>query len=55
MLLEIFRTYFNFCEIGKDKRTPALRLGLARGPVAPEDILYFVPKLPPRRRLRAAA
>jgi transposase-like protein len=55
MLLEIFRTYFNYCEIGKDKRTPAMRLGLARGPVAPEDILYFVPKPPPRRRLRAVA
>jgi transposase-like protein len=44
MLLEIFRTYFNYCEVGKDKKTPAMRLGLARGPVAPEDILYFRPR-----------
>lgn len=41
MLLEIFRTYFNYCEVGADKKTPAMRLGLARGPVAPEDILYY--------------
>lgn len=44
MLLEVFRVYFNYCEVGQDKRTPAMRLGLARGPVAPEDILYFRPR-----------
>jgi hypothetical protein len=44
MLLDIFRTYFNYCEVGADKKTPAMRLGLARGPVDPEDILYFRPK-----------
>jgi hypothetical protein len=49
-LLEIFRAYFNYCEVGKDKMTPAMRMGLARGPVAPEDILYFEPSPPPRRR-----
>lgn len=49
-LLEIFRVYFNYCEVGGDKRTPAMRLGLAKGPVAPEDILYYTPKPPPRRR-----
>jgi len=49
-LVEMFRTYFNYCEVGKDKRTPAMRMGLARGPVAPEDILYFQPSLPARRR-----
>lgn len=47
MLLEMFRTYFNYCEIGQDKKTPAMRLGLARGPVAPEDILYFQPPAKP--------
>jgi ribosomal protein S28E/S33 len=26
---------------GKDKKTPAMRLGLAKGPVKYEDILYF--------------
>jgi transposase-like protein len=49
-LVEIFRTYFNYCEVGEDKRTPAMRMGLARGPVAEEDILYFVPGEPPRQR-----
>ena len=30
------------------------RLGLARGPIAPEDILYFTPEPPERRRAPAA-
>ena len=42
MMLEIYRTYFNYCEVGSDGKTPAMRLGLAKGPVASEDILYFV-------------
>lgn len=41
-MLEIFRTYFNYCEVGEDGMTPAMRMGLARGPVASEDILYFL-------------
>jgi hypothetical protein len=41
-LLEIFRTYFNYCEVGKDKKTPAMRLGLAKGPIAPEDSGAFI-------------
>lgn len=45
-LLEIYRVYFNYCEVGGDKKTPAMRLGLARGPVASEDILYFTPPSP---------
>ena len=52
-LLEVFRTYFNYCEVGQDKKTPAMRMGLARGPVAPEDILYFEPAAPPGQRRRA--
>lgn len=51
-LVEIFRTYFNYCEVGHDKMTPAMRMGLARGPVAPEDILYFEPRPRPGRRKR---
>ena len=51
-LVEIFRTYFNYCEVGHDKMTPAMRMGLARGPVAPEDILYFEPRPHPGRRKR---
>jgi transposase-like protein len=53
-LVEIFRVYFNYCEVGDDKKTPAMRMGLARGPVAEEDILYFVPGARPRRRQAAA-
>lgn len=49
-VLGIFRTYFNYCEVGQDGKTPAMRLGLARGPVAPEDIIYFSPEPPARRR-----
>lgn len=49
-LLEIYRVYFNYCEVGEDKKTPAMRLGLARGPVASEDILYFTPEPPVRKR-----
>ena len=51
-LLEVFRTYFNYCEVGQDKKTPAMRMGLARGPVAPEDILYFEPAAPAGQRRR---
>jgi hypothetical protein len=40
-LLEIFRVYFNYCEVGEDSKTPAMRLGLAKGPVSSEDVLYF--------------
>lgn len=40
-VLEIFRVYYNFCKVGADKKTPAMRLGLARAPIALEDILYF--------------
>jgi transposase-like protein len=43
-VLEIFRVYYNFCQCGDDKMTPAMRFGLARGPVAVEDILDFVPE-----------
>lgn len=33
-VLGVFRTYFNDCEVGQDWKTPAMRLGLARGPRA---------------------
>lgn len=38
---------------GQDKKTPAMRIGLARGPIAPEDILYFEPAAPAGQRRRA--
>jgi transposase-like protein len=40
-LLDIYRTMVNFVEVGKDGQTPAMRIGLAKGRVTPEDILYF--------------
>jgi transposase-like protein len=40
-VLEIFRVYYNYCKAGKDKKTPAMRLGLARAPIPIESILYF--------------
>ena len=53
-VLGIFRTYFNYCEVGQDGKTPAMRLGLAKGPIAPEDIIYFTPEPPERRRAPVA-
>lgn len=40
-LLDIFRVYHNFILPGEDGQTPAMRLGLARGPVKIEDVIYF--------------
>lgn len=40
-LLDIYRIYYNYCEVGEDKKTPAMRLGLAKGPVKVEQIIYF--------------
>lgn len=41
--MEIYRVYYNYVKVGDDGKTPAMRLGLARGPCSVEDILYFVP------------
>ncbi len=40
-LLGIYRVFYNYCLCGKDKQTPAMRLGLAKGLVSLEDIIYF--------------
>jgi len=40
-MLDIFRVYYNYCLKGKDGKTPAMKLGLAKGIVSPEDIIYF--------------
>jgi len=40
-MLGIFRGFYNYCLAGQDKKTPDLRLGLAKGKVALEDIIYF--------------
>jgi hypothetical protein len=41
-ILGIFRTFYNYCLAGQDGKTPAMRLGLAKGKVALEDVIYFV-------------
>jgi len=41
--LDILRVYYNFVLQGKDKKTPAMRLGLTDRPVKVEEILYFKP------------
>jgi hypothetical protein len=40
-LLTIYRVMHNFVEVGKDKETPAMRLGLMENPAKPEDLIYF--------------
>lgn len=40
-MLGIFRVFYNYCLAGQDKKTPAMRLGLAKGKVSLEDIIYF--------------
>ncbi len=42
-LLVIYRVMHNFVETGKDGKTPAMRLGLAKAPVDTDAILYFTP------------
>ena len=42
-VLGIFRVFYNYVEPGKDKQSPAMRLGLAKGNVGMEDIIYFAP------------
>src|SRR3546814_10891675 len=52
--------YYIYGAVGEDKRTLAMRLGLAMGPVKLETILYFdplanhVPEERPKPRRRAA-
>jgi hypothetical protein len=41
VLLAVFKVAYNDCLPDKEGATPAIRLGLARGPVALEDIIYF--------------
>jgi transposase-like protein len=40
-LLGIYRTMHNYVEVGKDGKTPAMRLGLIGHVSKPEDIIYF--------------
>ena len=41
-VLDIMRTVHNYILTGKDGKTPAERLGLAKAPLDYEDIIYFV-------------
>jgi transposase-like protein len=41
-MLEIFRVYYNYSLPGADKKTPAMRLGLANGVIDPQDVIYFM-------------
>ena len=50
--LTIFRTVNNFILVGKDKRTPAMRLGLAGKPLRYEDILWPGERVPRPKRSR---
>ena len=47
--LDLFRTACNFCRAGDDKKTPAMRLGLAEQPLSYDDVLWpgQVPPAPP--------
>ncbi|MBW6476037.1 MAG: hypothetical protein K0A95_03060 [Chromatiales bacterium] len=40
-MLDIFRVYYNYCLKGKDGKTPAMRLGLSKGGISLEDIIYY--------------
>jgi transposase-like protein len=40
-LLTIFRVFYNFCIEGKDKKTPAVRLGLAERVIKAGELLEF--------------
>ena len=42
-MLGIFRVFYNYCHTGQDKKTPAMRLGLAKGKISLEDIIYYTP------------
>ena len=41
-VLDIFRVFYNYVGIGEDGQTPAMRLGLAKGKVGLEDIVYYI-------------
>lgn len=43
-LLDLLRLYHNYClKSRKDKKTPAMRLGLARAPIDLDEVIYFQP------------
>lgn len=40
-MLIIFRVFYNYVAVGDDKKTPAMRLGLAKKKVSLNDIINF--------------
>lgn len=40
-MADIYRVYYNFVNKNDNNETPAMKLGLAKGPVAAEKIIYF--------------
>lgn len=51
--LAILRVYHNFIKVGKDKKTPAMRLGLTQQPLEFDDVLWpgeIIPRAPRKRR-----
>ena len=50
--LTIFRAVNNFIQVGKDRKTPAMRLGFAEKPLSYRDILWPPQKTSQRRRTR---
>ena len=50
--LTIFRAVNNFILVGKDKRTPAMRLGITKKPLRYEDILWPGQRVPRPKRSR---
>jgi hypothetical protein len=40
-LLDIFRVFYDYIEVGNDDETPAMRLGLAKSKIDMEDIIYY--------------
>jgi transposase-like protein len=42
-LLDIFRVFYNYAEVGKDKRTPAMRMQMTKNPINIREILQTKP------------
>ncbi|MCF4114467.1 MULTISPECIES: helix-turn-helix domain-containing protein [Dethiosulfovibrio] len=40
-LLDIFRVFYNYTRPGKDKMTPAMRIGMAKSVIGLDEILYY--------------
>lgn len=40
-LLDIFRVFYNYIEVGKDGQTPAMRLGLAKSNIEMDNVVHY--------------